>query len=392
MRVVLLTVSSLTGPINQRDGFAQRYETLVTLLDQQTELLVVESTPAGAGTPPAQERPRVHQTSRPNDIVDLSRKGRLHLTAKRLFPRLLGPPRSEPWQLAALDAVEAWKPDAVVAIAHSGMDLWAEVCGAFPTVVFAEEKMATPDVSRKGRAFDRLEEWAQRHTEPAPAAVVVISAQETKWAKELYPHSPVLVLEHVVDVDYWACVPPPRPTSIDVLFVGRLDHPRNSDGLLAIARATSALRPSSPLTFTAAGVAPPQPVIAALTEAGVEYVGAPEDVRPLYGRASIALVPPFVGGEAKTTILQAWAMSVPVVTTATAAASLCVSHGGEVLAADTPAAVARALIELRSQPGLMAELVERGTQRLYRHHSRTAFDKQLHAALDLARRGPKPAP
>ncbi|MFL6192660.1 MAG: glycosyltransferase [Thermoanaerobaculia bacterium] len=65
---------------------------------------------------------------------------------------------------------------------------------------------------------------------------------------------------------------------------------------------------------------------------------------------------------------EAWARGVPVVGTSAAVSGLEVETGREALVADDPAAFARAVARLRSEPGLAQRLVEEGRRALRERH------------------------
>nr|WP_249419806.1 glycosyltransferase [Rhabdothermincola salaria] len=287
--------------------------------------------------------------------------------------------------MAALDG----DPDVAVVIGHDGDDTFASLTTQVPTVVWAEERLFTP-VGRLGAALRHLEDRARRRTHSEPAAVVVISPAERAWAEQRYPGTPVHVVDHVVDTTYWTPEPHPQPDDPDdepiaVLAAGRLDTVRNTDGLLAVAGALTQATAASgrdAVAVVAAGVAGDPATQAALVDAGVRYAGAPPDLRPLYRRAAVALVASFATSGAKTTILQAWAMGVPVVTTPAAARSVGALPGTDVVVDDTPEAVARAVLGLLDDPDRRADLARAGRATLERHHTVAAYEQQVSALLE----------
>ena len=91
-----------------------------------------------------------------------------------------------------------------------------------------------------------------------------------------------------------------------------------------------------------------------------EFLGDVDDLRPYYRAATATLVPSFIVAGAKTTILQGWATGCPVVTTASAAASVGSTQETELLFGETPDEVAKRLCVLLGDPDLQLVLADEG--------------------------------
>lgn len=136
----------------------------------------------------------------------------------------------------------------------------------------------------------------------------------------------------------------------DVLFLGRMDYHANVDAALFFAAKVwpliHARRPE--LRLMVVGADPAKPVLA-LRENGITVTGTVDDVRPFYQRALTSVVPLRVGGGTRLKVLEAMAAGVPVVSTSLGAEGLPVTPGKHILIADTPQAMADAVLSL--QPG-----------------------------------------
>jgi glycosyltransferase involved in cell wall biosynthesis len=100
----------------------------------------------------------------------------------------------------------------------------------------------------------------------------------------------------------------------------------------------------------------PAPEVQALAGRDIEVTGFVEDVRPFLDRAAVFVCPMLSGAGIKNKILQAWAMSVPVVATSAATGGLAVQEGGNILLGDTPQALADAILRVTHDAALASRL------------------------------------
>jgi len=101
---------------------------------------------------------------------------------------------------------------------------------------------------------------------------------------------------------------------------------------------------------------------------GAVHHPSPRDSAEAFATGSILAVPLRIGSGVRMKVLEAWARGVPVVGTSAAVSGLEVEDGREALVADDPAAFARAVARLRSEPGLAQRLVEEGRRALRERH------------------------
>jgi glycosyltransferase involved in cell wall biosynthesis len=103
---------------------------------------------------------------------------------------------------------------------------------------------------------------------------------------------------------------------------------------------------------------------AALSEAalraGAEPVGYVEDIYSEFARASVMVVPLWMGAGARVKIVEALAARLPVVTTTLGAEGLGLTPGTHALFADTPESLGDAVADLLMQPGRAQSLAEAG--------------------------------
>ncbi len=204
-------------------------------------------------------------------------------------------------------------------------------------------------------------------------------------ARELGGRAEVRVLPNVVDL------PPPRAlcevTPFTLLFVGTLGYFPNED---AVGWFTSAVLPE----LRAVAPAPFRVVVAGgegVAEAEVDYAGRVADVAPCYAAASAAIVPLRAGGGTRIKILEAFAQSVPVVSTRLGAEGLAVEDGRHLLLADEPAAFARVCAELMSDGDLRRRLTDEAYRLVSERHSLAAAAEAVAPSAAPPRSAPRAA-
>jgi polysaccharide biosynthesis protein PslH len=84
---------------------------------------------------------------------------------------------------------------------------------------------------------------------------------------------------------------------------------------------------------------------------GIRITGTVPDVRPLMAEAAAMVLPLRVGGGTRIKIYEAMAMGAPVISTTIGAEGLDVTHGKNILLADTAEAFAAETAGLLGEPG-----------------------------------------
>jgi glycosyltransferase involved in cell wall biosynthesis len=75
-----------------------------------------------------------------------------------------------------------------------------------------------------------------------------------------------------------------------------------------------------------------------------------DDIRPTVAEAGAYIVPLRIGGGTRLKILDALAMSKAIISTSIGCEGLAVTHGQDIIVADTPESFANAIIETLSDP------------------------------------------
>ena len=199
-------------------------------------------------------------------------------------------------------------------------------------------------------------------------AHTVCSGREREVLHERVPEARIEVAGNGVDCEFFApnsapraevtnpapgaeaTNPAPDQPRNDVLFMGRMDYHANIDAALhfvsKIWPLIHARRPE--LRLVIVGAQPAKPILA-LREQGITVTGTVDDVRPYYRSALTSVVPLRVGGGTRLKVLEAMAAGTPVISTTLGAEGLEVTPGKDIIIADSPEAMADAVVSLQTE-------------------------------------------
>lgn len=179
-------------------------------------------------------------------------------------------------------------------------------------------------------------------------AVAAVSELDRDAIRDEYGVDCVLDVPTGVDHDYFRPLGG-EPSPSEIVFTGSMDWMPNEDGVLWFAREVLPLvaREVPGARFTVVGRKP----TAAVVELGrsdprVTVTGRVDDIRPYVDRAAAFVVPLRVGGGTRLKIYEAMAMAKAVVSTSVGAEGLPLESGSDLLVADEPADLARAVVRL----------------------------------------------
>ena len=176
---------------------------------------------------------------------------------------------------------------------------------------------------------------------------VLISDEEREYFGTALPDHRTVVVPHAIDCDLF------NPTLIrgeaedfDIAVFGDLAQPRNWLGILQVMEEAAKSHTSGRRwRWLLVGNVTDDVRRTLLAFPDVTVTGFVDDVRPWYGRAKITLVPALAGPGVKSTVLQAWAMQRPVVTTQPGTRGLPAEQGVNLLVGSSAAAVVDAITE-----------------------------------------------
>jgi len=192
------------------------------------------------------------------------------------------------------------------------------------------------------------------------AMVLAIQEEEARVLRAIAPRAHVETLPVGVDL---AAIPPRSPEARPlVLLAASFQWPPNVDGATRFLReGWPRLRERAPgAVLRLAGKSPPAALGDLCAEAGAELAADVPSMATEYARATLLLVPLWVGAGARVKIVEALAARLPVVATSVAVAGLDLKADRHYVAGETPEALADAAASLLGRPERLAELAAAG--------------------------------
>jgi polysaccharide biosynthesis protein PslH len=219
------------------------------------------------------------------------------------------------------------------------------------------------ELARVGRAlWEKSAASAARLMEraflPRFHRLFVASAFEAEEVRERTGVADVFVLPNI----YPSRALPPQPPATspqEILFVGNLAYPPNSDAVLYFCREIFPLirkAKGDGVLFRVIGMGATNVLDPVKDQPGVEMMGYQKDLAPFHARAALVAVPLRAGTGTRLKILEAFALGRVAVSTSIGAQGLDVIDRKHILLADDPEAFARACIEVMDDPDLAARI------------------------------------
>lgn len=182
-------------------------------------------------------------------------------------------------------------------------------------------------------------------------------------------HERLVVLPNGVDLSYFQPLPLPRDPAT-LVFTGKMSYHANVAAGLDLATQVMPLAwqqlPDARLVIVGKD---PAPALLALTaDPRITVTGTVPDMRPHLAQATAAISPMRYGVGIQNKVLEAMAMATPVISTPQAVSALQVEAGQEALVADTPQAMAEAVIALLTNETQRQYLGQKGRCYVETHH------------------------
>lgn len=171
------------------------------------------------------------------------------------------------------------------------------------------------------------------------------------------------VVANGVDPEFFQAIAEDRrdekPT---VVFCGAMDYTPNIDALRWFFAGIhdEVLKSIPDLQVLIVGKDPGAEVLAYADRTGVTVTGSVPDVRPYYRRSWLQVVPLRIGGGTRLKIVESLSIGTPVVSTTIGAQGLGLTHGEDILLADTPADFAKEIVRALGDPAMRDRLRENG--------------------------------
>lgn len=225
--------------------------------------------------------------------------------------------------------------------------------------------LARLDVARTRRYEGQLLERYAR---------VLITSPKDKQALAQLSTAPdagqrLVVLPNGVDLDYFTPLNVPRDPAT-IVFTGKMSYHANVAAALDLARKVMPLvwqqNPQARLVLAGKDPAPELTALAADTR--ITVTGTVPDLRPYLAQATVAVSPMRYGVGIQNKVLEAMAMSTPVITTGQTLTALQTQVDRDILVGDTPEAIAQAVNKLLSNDQLRQRLGQAGRRYVETHH------------------------
>ena len=191
--------------------------------------------------------------------------------------------------------------------------------------------------------------------------MTVVSGMEKEYLNSFCQQSNIQVVDNGVDLQYFTpSKNTPKPNSL--VFVGSMNWRPNQDAVsYFVTEIFPAIKKQIPeLTVHFVGKEPTKQLLRYNEIEGIHVVGGVPDVRPYIEDASLYIVPLRIGGGTRLKILEAFAMSKPVVSTSIGAEGLHVTDHEDILIADSPQQFVQAIKTALTNKPLSDSLAEKG--------------------------------
>jgi len=234
----------------------------------------------------------------------------------------------------------------------------------------------------------------ERHLAETFDHCFLCSLKEVHDFQRLVGSSNVSYLANGVDLEYFAPAPE-AARDVSMVFTGVMDYAPNVDCMQWFCSEILPLirRRVPQATLTICGARPVQAVRDLARIAGVTVTGRVPDVRPYLTAASVAVAPLRIARGVQNKVLEAMAMSLPVVATPAALNGIDVEPGSEALVAESAAEFADQVCRLLADPALRERMGRSARRRIEDHYRwevplRTV--ESMMSEIAVRRRSPSP--
>jgi glycosyltransferase involved in cell wall biosynthesis len=217
---------------------------------------------------------------------------------------------------------------------------------------------------------------------------IVVSDLDSSRLRELARTNAISTVPNGVDIEYFRANGAGSAKPGTLIFGGGMDWFPNRDAMeLFVAEIWPALLRDDPQRrMTVIGRAPPPAVVAAARDPRFRVLGFVDDVRPHFEDAAIYVCPIRLGGGTRLKILDALAMSRPLVSTEFGVEGLGLAEGKHYLTASTTADFVRQVRRLEADPALRRRLGDAGRAFVEQHYSWARVAESLEEAYARALR------
>ena len=270
--------------------------------------------------------------------------------------------------------IDRFRPD-IVHIDHLQMAQFVDFSGPYATVLDHHnvesaiiQRIAKTSASPPTRVYANIE-WPKLRAYELDVCrkcdlVLTVSDEDKNTIQTLDP-----AIRNVctvpIGVDVHGQMPVERnPDSQNILSLGAMHWPPNIDSMRYFCRDIYPLvkRKFPACRLTIAGQRPPRAIRSLASDRSITVTGYVNDTVSLARDCGVFVVPLRSGSGVRVKILNAMAMSLPIVSTSIGAEGLAVTPGEHMLIADTPATFANAVTRVLSNRDLAQRLGRAGRE------------------------------
>jgi glycosyltransferase involved in cell wall biosynthesis len=232
----------------------------------------------------------------------------------------------------------------------------------------------------------------ERAVVPRVAGNIVVSPLDGERLRQAGSTSRITTVPNGVDVDFFRVSGRVAVDEASLVFAGGMDWFPNRDAMEFFASEIwpTLSRDHPHRTMTVIGRNPPQALLGAARDRRLRVLGFVDDVRPHIEAASIYVCPIRVGGGTRLKILDALALSRPLVSTDLGVEGLGLVEGEHYLAANDPAQFVSHIRRLEADAELRARLGDAGRAFVVQRYSWRGIADSLEQAYANAARAGEP--
>jgi len=213
---------------------------------------------------------------------------------------------------------------------------------------------------------------ALEKTLPREADLIwTVSEKERQKLLTHAPDLPAFLAPGGVDCDAVQPLPPPDETSREILSVGSLQYLPNVDGAMFMSNEVmpEILKRCPDAVLQVVGRGPDERTLSLHHPPSFNVVGEVDELEPWYRNCRFSIVPLRSGGGTRLKILESMAYGRAVVSTAIGAEGIDVTHGKNILIANSPGDLADAAARLLNHPDKAQEIAQAGRRLVEERYS-----------------------
>lgn len=210
--------------------------------------------------------------------------------------------------------------------------------------------------------------------------MILVSSIDAEQVKKHCPASNVWVIPNGVDTDYYVSKNKCKMTENILLFTGVMNyHPNNESIIYFIKEILPLVKRRVPNVKLLVAGKNPMPELRRMATRlpGIDLTGYVADMRPYFDKAAIYIAPMISGAGLKNKILEAWAMSKPVVAFPLSCDGIDAVDGYNALIAGSREEFADKIVKVLSDPMQSDKLAKNGRKTVEKSYSWISKSKML---------------